>query len=218
MSDEIVRDYLKRDQPRSTWGLLVNPFTRLAGTPGLVLGLLVVAATVAIGVVGKVHFDGIMDVHVGATGAPWLFACEALVDWLIVALLFLVAGLIWGSKPHSVVDYFGMSALGRFPFLLVGLVWSQQVLGPLVAQLGKVVLSGEAASPNALGQLPGMPLIIIGSLLTMAIMLWGLFLNFFALREASGMPTQRAIGAYIGVILVGEILSKIAIVAGVHMA
>jgi len=67
MSDEMVREYLQRDNA-TTASPLVNPFTRLSGGPALVLGLLIVAATVAVAVLGKVHYDGLMDVHVGPAG------------------------------------------------------------------------------------------------------------------------------------------------------
>ena len=37
-------------------------------------------------------------------------------------------------------------------------------------------------------------------------MLWGMFLNYFAMRESGGIPSHRAIPVYIGVIIVGVYL------------
>lgn len=211
MSDEMVREYLQRDNA-TTASPLVNPFTRLSGGPALVLGLLIVAATVAVAVLGKVHYDGLMDVHVGPAGEhvrppypAWVYAAEPLVDWLVVALLFLLAGKYFGPKNQQAVDYFGMSAVGRLPFVLVGLIWMEPALGHLIAPLAQEVTGGRL--PN-LAALPGLPWIIAGGLLTMGVMVWGLFLNYFALRESSGMKTSKAIPVYIGVIIVGEIVSK----------
>lgn len=207
MSDEIVREYLRKDEVGSPLMLLVNPFTRLAGWPALITGLAVVAATVAVAVLGHIHFDGIMDVHAGILAPAWVLACEAVADWLIVAVLFLTAGLIWGPKTQRTIDHFAMSAVGRLPFAIVGLLWTERALGHLMAPLLQAVLTHTKTPPN-FAAIPGLPWLLLGGFATMALMGWGLFLNFFALREASGMKTDRTVLAYIGVILVGEVLSK----------
>lgn len=212
MSDDMVRGYLTKDQPASNLMLLANPFTKLAGWPALGLGLLIVAATVAVAVAGRVLYDGIMDVHVLLAVPSWTLAILPLADWLIVALLFLLAGMIWGARPQRVVDYFGMSALGRLPFLLVGLLWMEPILGRFTPALMKLAQTTPGTTPD-FAAIPGFAWIVLGGFATMAIMLWGLFLNFFALREASGMKVSLAIRAYIGIIIIGEIVSKLLIMA-----
>lgn len=200
MSDDIVREYLTREAPRNRLMLLVNPFTRLSGSRALVVGLAIVLATVAVAILGNVRYDGIADLHTGQ-GAP----LEPVLDWLTVALLFLVGGLIWAPKTQSHLDYFGMSAVGRLPFVLVGLIWMRPALGQLLDPLMHL----NPASPPNLMALPGFPWIVAGGLVTMLLMAWGLFLNFFALREASGMKTDRAVLVYAGVVVLGEIISKV---------
>lgn len=216
MSDEIVRDYLKKDEP-SPLMLLVNPFTRLAGWPALIVGLLVLAATVAVAVFGRIHFDGIVDVHAGMLATARVLAIEPIADWLIVALLFLLAGRLWGPQTQRVADHFAMSAIGRLPFAIVGLMWTERALGHLMAPLLQAALTQQKTPPD-FAAIPGLPWLIIGGFVTMAIMAWGLFLNFFALREASGMKTDRAVLAYIGVVVIGEILSKTMALLLLHAA
>lgn len=210
MSDELVREYLKQDEPRDRWLLGVNPFTRLAGGAALGLGLLVVAATVAIAVLGQVHFDGIMDVHAGMTAPAVVFALEPVIDWLVVAVLFLIVGSVWGARPQRVIDYFANSALGRLPLVLVGLLWIDPLLGRFLPGLVKLAQTAGSAPPN-FAVLPGLPWIVLGSIITMLLMAWGLFLNFFALREASGMKLPRALWVYALVVILGEVISKVAI-------
>jgi hypothetical protein len=53
-------------------------------------------------------------------------------------------------------------------------------------------------------------------MVTMAIMVWGLFLNYFAVKEASGLETGPAVGVFAVGTLVAEIVSKVAIVAALH--
>lgn len=210
MSDEMVRGYLTKDEPKDKWLLLVNPFTKLSGALALGLGLLAVAATVAIAVLGQVHFDGIMDVHAGMTASATVFALEPLIDWLVVAVLFLAAGLLWGARPQRVIDYFANSALGRLPFALVGLLWIDPLLGHFLPGLLKLAQVSPGAKPD-LAAVPGLPWLAVGGMITMLLMVWGLFLNFFALREASGMKLPRAIWVYVLIIIIGEIISKVAI-------
>jgi len=181
--------------------LLFDPFTLLSGGSALLVGLLVVAATVLVAARGQIRYDGIMDVHLGR--GP---AAEPIVQWLVVALLYLLGGLVWAPKTQSYLDYFGMSAVGRLPFVLVGLIWALPALRGPVAALASVEPTQVMSHLMDSGVLPW---IVGGAIITTLVMLWGLFLNFFALREASGMPTGRAIGVYIGVIAVGEIAGKI---------
>lgn len=206
----MVREYLKQDEPQDKWLLLVNPFTRLAGGAALGLGLLVVAATVAIAVLGQVHFDGIMDVHAGMKAPAAVFALEPVIDWLVVAVLFLIAGSVWGAKPQRAVDYFANAAVGRLPFVLVGLLWIDPLLGRFLPGLMKLAQTAGSAPPN-FAAVPGLPWIAVGGMITMLLMVWGLLLNFFALREASGMKLPRAVWAYALVIILGEVISKVAI-------
>jgi len=206
MSDELVREYLNKDEPTSRGMLLVNPFTRLSGWPALGVGLIIVLATAAVAVFGRVHYDGIMDVHVGRIVPAGIFAAEAFLDWLVVAVLFWIAGAAFGAGARRVVDYFAMSAIGRLPFVLVGLCWMDSALGRFLKSLENIQATQILSYLQQTGALPW---VIGGGLLTMLIMLWGLFLNFFALREASGMKTGKAVGVYAGVIVAGEVISKL---------
>lgn len=207
MSDEMVREYLQRDRQRGFWMGLVNPFTSLDGAAALALGLVFVAATGAVAVIGRVAYDGIMDVHAGISAPTVALALMPLLDWLVVALLFWLAGVLMSRGGVRILDCFAMSALGRLPFLFVGLIWAEQALGRYLPSLVRVMQS--APDPTALVSQPFFLLVMAGGILTMILMLWGLFLNFFAMREATGVETQRAIPAYMGIIIIGEIISKL---------
>ena len=202
----MVRGYLTRDEPNRLM-LLVNPFTRLSGWSVLASGLVIVAGTVLLAVFGPILYDGLMDVHTGIAVPASALALQPLVAWVTAAVLFLIAGTIWGARPQRIIDYFGMSAVGRLPFLLAGLLWVKPALGQFMPGLLKLAQM-QPGAPVSMLAIPGLSWIIVGVFITMLIMLWGLFLNFFALREASGMTTGRAIPVYIGVIIVGELLSK----------
>ena len=45
---------------------IINPFTHIAGGKALIIGLFIQLLAVFIGNMKKVHFDGALDMHVGA--------------------------------------------------------------------------------------------------------------------------------------------------------
>lgn len=223
MGDDAVREYLHREEPEGVWGTLwlcVNPFTRLDGWTSLLVGVLVVVGTVAVAIGGRVHFDGVMDLHVGRITPAWFFASEALADWLIVSLVFWAGAAIFArkTKPRA-VDFFGMLGVGRLPFLLSGLLFMPGMLGGLANAVGRAATQNLAHPEQILAQMaavPGFWWFVVGTIVMMGIMLWGMFLNYFAVREASGMEIGPAVGLFIGGTILAEVISKLAILAPFH--
>jgi hypothetical protein len=68
-----------------------------------------------------------------------------------------------------------------------------------------------------LTHLPGLVWLIVGGFAAMLIMIWGAFVNYFALKEASGMTTERAVPVYILGAIVAEVISKVVIILGAKM-
>jgi hypothetical protein len=169
-------------------------------------------------VLGRVHYDGVMDMHVGAGAKPVAFAAEAILDWLIVALLFWGAAAIFSkSKPKPrALDFFGMLGIGRLPFLLAGILWIPSLLGGLMGPLTTTLMSAQS-QPNQLMThlmaVPGIGWFFAGLAATMVIFAWGLVLNFFAVKEASGMETGPAVAVFAVGTILAEIASKVAVIA-----
>ena len=99
MKNELAQRYIRGNEQQGVgrWlMLLVNPFTYVAGWQALGWGSLVLGATVAVAVTGRIHYDGVADLHVSPLKAPgWLYAFEPVADWVIVALVFWLAGRIF---------------------------------------------------------------------------------------------------------------------------
>ncbi|MEI6503857.1 MAG: hypothetical protein WCP21_22830 [Armatimonadota bacterium] len=156
---------------------------------------------------GLAYYGGRLYV---TTGFAAVFALEPVIDWLVVAVLFLIAGLALGPKPQRIGDYFANAAVGRLPFVLVGLLWIDPLLGRFLPGLLKLAQTAGSAPPN-LAAVPGLTWLAVGGMITMLLMAWGLFLNFFALREASGMKMPHAVWVYALAVIMGEVVSKVAI-------
>lgn len=222
MNEETVRSYVRGEQaqgPSRRFMFLANPFTYVAGWQALGWGLLVLAATMVVAVTGRIHFDGVMDLHIAPVKAPpWFYAFEPAADWLVVAVVFWLAGAIFSRSKQRPIDYFGTTALARFPYLIAGILFLPPLLGGIVESLTKLLFSGQdpaGMSRQILG-LPGLPWLIIGSLFMLVLIAWLGVLNYFALRESSGMKATTALGVFVGAAIVAEIISKLAIGLAAH--
>jgi hypothetical protein len=59
---------------------LFSPFHRVAGALSLGLGLGAIGLAGLIGAGQGLHFDGVLDVHVGFRAPWWVFVAEGLID------------------------------------------------------------------------------------------------------------------------------------------
>ena len=210
MSDQMMERYVRGHPPQGFRGwlmVLVNPFTYVAGWQALAGGVAVLAATVVVAVSGRIHYDGVVDLHISSVTAPaWLYAFEPVADWLIVALVFCLAGRLFSRSKQRVIDYFGTTAVARFPYLIAGMLWMPSLLGGVLKPFTDARMSAE----EALG-LAGLPWVVIGGLFTVVLIAWLAMMNYFALKESSGMKSPKAVWVFIVAAIVAEVVSKVAL-------
>ena len=60
---------------------LFNPFVRIAGGQALAVGLAVIFASALAASAGGVHFDGLLDFHLGSSVPLQVAVMEGLVNW-----------------------------------------------------------------------------------------------------------------------------------------
>src|ERR1700733_9834534 len=108
--------------PNKYTSLLINPSVYLAGAPALCLGLAAILLAALIGSLGNIHFDGLLDTHVGAHVPPWIFFLEGILDLLSLGLVLLVLGRIISRTSFRTVDVLGTQALARWPMALLSVV------------------------------------------------------------------------------------------------
>ncbi len=114
---------------------LLNPFTRIAGWPALLLGCLIMLLTAAIAAPSGVNFIGSLNIHV-ARATPFGIILALLVfGWLNASVFFYVAGLLLSPSKVRAVDIFGTLALARAPFLLAAPMGLLPGLGKLEPQM-----------------------------------------------------------------------------------
>ncbi len=172
----------------SKW--LFNPFVYIAGIPAMFAGLAIMALTAIIAFFGKIHFDGAIDLHVGAITPYWLYVAEPLLAWIIVALVFYLTALIISKSKIRLVDFLGTTALARTAMLP----------GALFALLPPM----QNLSPENMT-----PAMIAVSILLLVPMIWLITLLYNAFTISGNVKGSKATIAFIAALIIAEVLSKI---------
>ena len=193
---------------------LYNPFKRLRGAAALGVGVAVIAVLGVVNWAGGVHLDGALDLHYvpGKLPSPEIAALENLVAWLSLAVCFALAGVVMGGRVGSVLDYLGMTAVARWPYIPMALVGSKWGLGRYVEQLTQVL-------PGNKMQIDLQPLMdpafmvpfLLLSGLVLVFVVWSVTLLVFAFKEAAGTTGWRTAVGVVGGLIAAEIISKVAL-------
>lgn len=196
--------------------ILFQPFHRLAGAPSLALGLAAILLAALIGAGQGLHFDGVLDTHVGHRAAWWLFVAEGLIDWLSLALVLLGAGRWVSKSAFRAIDLLGTQALARWPMLIVSLV----CLAPGFHRFSDAIMKSLAGlKPGATPQLPAWSadaaVFAFVTMVMIACTVWMVALMWQSFSHCCNVRGGKAIGAFVVSLLAAEALSKtlIALVA-----
>jgi hypothetical protein len=187
----------------TTW--LFNPFHFVAGGQALVIGLAVILASGVLAYTGYQRFDGLLDIH--ATGyrreAFWLFITDGLIAWLIISSLITVAAKLVSSSRARLIDIWGTQALARWPMLLIVLIVQPEA----VRETMKIILlklQGGAFSVAEILLSIGLNMVLIVPII------WTVALMYRAFAVSCNARGSKAVITFIGIVIAGELLSKIA--------
>ena len=108
-----------REMTVARW--LFNPFVRIGGEQALALGLSVIVVSGIVAAAGGVHFDGLLDVHLGFSVSFWVPVVEGLVNWSVISVILVLVSLFVAPRSVRLVDIAGTQALARAPLLLAAL-------------------------------------------------------------------------------------------------
>jgi hypothetical protein len=193
--------------------LLFNPFYYLAGGGALGLGLLAILAAALIGSCRTLHFDGVLDMHIGAAVPVWFYLAEGLVDWLSLAVVLWVAGKIISGTSFRAVDVFGTQALARWPTVVISLL----ALPPAFQRFSKDIVE-QIKRGNFEFNTPDAIVFFAIGICVVPILCWMIYLMYKGFSVSCNVKGGKAIGTFIGGLIAAEVLSKILIVALFHFA
>ncbi|HIJ65596.1 MAG TPA: hypothetical protein HPP77_06540 [Candidatus Hydrogenedentes bacterium] len=198
-----------------TW--LFNPFYYLAGGQSLAMGIVVLGLCCLFGMITNSHFDGVLDFHVGAEAPWWFFWLESPIDWLIMGILLFIGGKLLSKSKVRAIDVFGTQALARFPALLMVLTQLPPVVRTAALRVSNTMLkmSPQLApqADNGIADASALDVVLFGGsvLLVLVMLVWMLVLMYRAYAVSCNVKGAKAILLFIGLLLVGEIVSKIII-------
>ncbi|MBT7067581.1 MAG: hypothetical protein HN919_14870 [Verrucomicrobia bacterium] len=191
-----------------TW--LFDPFKYVAGMESLLIGLFAIAIAGSVGSFSSTHFDGVLDTHTGMQGPWWCFLAEGLISWLSLSVVLWVLGKIVSKTAFRTIDLFGTQALARWPTLIV----SAACLSTGYTQFSKFITwkfanTGEE-TPFLISDA-----VAFGSVVVLMIFVtcWMTYLMYKSYSVSCNVKGGRAIGSFVVGIILGEVISKIAIVS-----
>ncbi len=200
---------------RKPTAVLFSPFVYIAGARAMGFGLLSILVAGLIGALGRTHFDGVLDVHVGARAPVWFFLSEGVVDWLCVSVMLLIAGAIVSTTAFRAIDVLGTQALARWPTVFISLValpeGFRRFTHHLVQQLSNPAPVFTFNTPDA-------AVFIVVLIATILLTIWLIVLMYQAYCVACNVKGGKAIGTFIAALLLAEVLSKIAIYSMAKLA
>jgi len=180
------------------WGLLWNPFIRVAGWQAFFVGLIVIAVTGFIASYGNLLFDGAIDAHFGEEVPIGKMFLLLTIDLISVVLIMYMTGLFI-SKNFRFVDVLGTMTLSRAPFLVLALS-ALFVRQPDLSEIIKnpmIVLS--------------YPSFILFGIISVPVIVWYIALMYNALKISTGVRGTKLTIAFILALLIAEIVSKVLI-------
>ena len=157
--------------------LLFNPFFYVAGGKALGIGLAAILLAGLIGALGNAHFDGVLDTHAGAHAPLWFFLAEGIIDWLCLAAVLLVLGLVASKTTFRALDVLGTQALSRWPTVLLAFLMLPSAVGRFGAQLVGLISHPEASRAI---NIPDAIVFCVVVLATIPITCWMVYLMYKA--------------------------------------
>ncbi len=169
--------------------LLINPFTRIAGWPALLIGLAAMACTALAGYANRFYFDGVLDIHGVSHTLGQAFIAQG-VAFLSLGLCLLLAGAIFSRSKFRIVDVAGVAALSRAPMLAVAL------LGFLGIAPKGLAISGS---------------MLIFVFICIAGAVWVVTWMYNGYSVCFNMKGTRAVLSFIGAVVLATVISKAAL-------
>lgn len=195
-----------------TW--LFNPFHYLAGGKSLLIGLLLIAISGVIAYFSNSHFDGVLDFHTGMKLPIWFMIAEGFVDWLTLAVVLLITGMIISRTRFRVIDIFGTQALSRFPTVFVAITALLPGYNILINKLMANPMNAVSIIFENIG--PLIVLMIVGFVI-LIMLIWMIVLMYRAYAVSCNISGVKAIVSFIIALIIAEIISKIIIIYSVGL-
>ena len=183
--------------------LISNPFERIAGYEALLIGVVGIALNSLLGYLSKMHSLGILHFGPASNQEFWVFATENIIIWLVPAIIFYIAGLLFTKSHIRIVDVLGTTAFAKLPLILMCILWFTPPLQQLVS-------IDPNATPDAMkASVDDINMIAMGavSILSIAFFAWSYIWLYNAMKVSCNLKGLKGALVYIFAIIGGDILT-----------
>ncbi len=186
---------------------LFNPFRFIAGYKALLLGLAIILISTLVGSRNNVHFDGVLDVHLGLESPMWFYFAEGIINWMALAIPLFFFGLIVSPSSFRLIDVFGTQALARWPSLITALV----MLPGANQRFGEYLMHKFTQTTPAVTVNPADAIVFVLAVIVAVVMvIWMVALMYRAYAVSCNIKSAKAIITFIASLIGAEVLSKFA--------
>ena len=188
--------------------LLLNPFQKIAGFQALIIGILILVMTSYLGIKAKLYYlaplSAINALVLAKQNISHLFLFlflfyQNIVNWLVLAILFMIAAKLLQKNKMRVIDFLGTVSLAQFPMLLVtAYTVLIRVFNPSLLEFD--MSKGFPVHFTAIQYIFTIPIIIF--------VVWQSVLCFFAFKESSGLSGKKLWWGFLGALIFASMIAQ----------
>lgn len=180
---------------RAAWTMLFNPFDRLSTSASITVAVSVTLAGIVVAWLGM-RFDGALDLHQASMPRSITVSLlDTANSILVTSAVFWIAGLI-AARQGRWRDFVVSVAAARAPLVFSGAIL--YAIMPPPEEIMALLTKG----PPPIG-------LLVGSLLTLPLVIWFIVLLFAAFKTSSGMKGLRVGVTFTVALFASEILTKV---------
>jgi hypothetical protein len=185
---------------------LFNPFEKIAGSKALIIGLAAIMATGIAGFFGRIHLDGIIDMHGSQVQMPmWIYLSEGVLNWLVLSVCLLIPGAMLSKTQYRIIDIFGTIAFARWPFLPAAVLMLLVPMDTVTQYFMHEYLGiGEEVQPTTMDFI----LFAVFSVVMLLVLIWVIILFYRAYSISFNIKGTPAVVSYVVAFIVAEIVVK----------
>jgi len=190
-----------------TW--LFRPFTFIAGAKALISGIVILTLISVLGYYSNMHFDGIIDIHLGEqnTLTPYIIhAFYQFSTWLILTIVFYVTARICSRSETRLVDIAGTMALSQAPLIFAALAGFLPFFHFSLGDMNTMTMGAmmDTIKENII------PL-MFGAVVFMVFSIWSIILKYNAYSISANLKGAKAWISFGLALFACEVISKILI-------
>lgn len=184
--------------------LFFNPFVYVAGYTSLGVGLFVMLLTAILGYFSNAHLEGVIGVGIGYAAPFHLHVLEALVAWISLSIMLIIAGRITSKTSFRLIDLVGTQALARTPMFLAVLIYFPESIHKVTKYLvGKIIGHSQEVSISQIDLI----IYVLAIIMTVLVVIWTVVLMYNAYRVSCNLRGTKAGISFTIALIVAHIIS-----------